>query len=185
MNLLYPLIIGIFLIMSCSKEINKPIALKNPYEMVEHGHKRVDNYYWMRLTDEQKSSKQPDKQTQDVLEYIKSENDYTNDKLSPTKDLQEKLFNEIVGRIKKDDETVPYLENGYYYYYRYEDGKEYAINCRKKGSLEAKEEIYLDENQLAKGYDYFNVGGLSISPNNVWLAYAVDTLSRRTYEIFF
>ena len=185
MNLLYPLIIGIFLMMSCSKEINKPIALKNPHEMVEHGHKRVDNYYWMRLTDEQKSSKQPDKQTQDVLEYIKSENDYTNDKLSPTKDLQEQLFNEIVGRIKKDDETVPYLENGYYYYYRYEDGKEYAINCRKKGSLEAKEEIYLDENKLAKGYDYFNVGGLSISPNNVWLAYAVDTLSRRTYEIFF
>ena len=88
-------------------------------------------------------------------------------------------------RIPKDDETVPFLENGYFYYSRYEEGKEYAIYCRKKGSLEAKEQIILDGNELSKGYDYFSVGSRSVSPNNEWLAYGLDTLSRRFYTIYF
>ena len=82
------------------------------------------------------------------------ENNYTQESLLHTKDLQENIFDEIVGRIKKDDETVPYLDNGYYYYSRYEEGKEYAIYCRKKGFLDAQEEILLDANEMAKGYDY-------------------------------
>ncbi len=171
--------------MSCSQDVEKPSANKKPHEMIIHDDTRVDDYYWMRLTDEQKTSKPYDSQTQNVLDYIEDENQYTQNKLAHTESFQEKVFNEIVGRIKKDDTTVPYLENGYYYYYRYEKGKEYALYCRKKSSLNAKEEVYLDENELAKGYDYFEVGGMAISPNNVWLAYGVDTLSRRFYEIYF
>ena len=99
--------------------------------------------------------------------------------------MQEDLYEEIVGRIKKDDSTVPYFENGYFYYSRYEKEKEYAIYCRKKGTLDSKEEIILDGNQLAKGYDYFSVGSRSISPDNTWLAYSIDTLSRRFYTVYF
>jgi oligopeptidase B len=178
-------IIGYILFMSCSQNIDKPKAEKKPFEITTHGDTRIDDYYWMRLTDDQKSKEDYDLQTKEVIDYINLENEYTNKNLSHTKFLQEKLFKEITGRIKKDDSTVPYFENGYYYYYRYEEDKEYAVYCRKKGSLDSVEEVYLDENELAEGYDYFAIGGMSISPNNVWLAYGVDTLSRRYYEIFF
>ena len=162
-----------------------PVANKIPYEMTEHGDTRIDNYYWMRLTDEQKSANKYDKQTQEVVDYIDAENSYTQSSLSHTKKLQNDLFEEIIGRIEKDDESVPYFDNGYYYYSRYESGKEYAIHCRKKDSLSGPEEIILDENILADGFDYFAVGGRRVSPDNKWLAYGVDTLSRRLYEIHF
>ncbi len=109
-----------------------PVANKIPYEMTEHGDTRIDNYYWMRLTDEQKSANKYDKQTQEVVDYIDAENSYTQSSLSHTKKLQNDLFEEIIGRIEKDDESVPYFDNGYYYYSKYESGKEYAIHCRKK-----------------------------------------------------
>ena len=179
------LIIGYILFMSCSQNNDKPKAEKKPFEITTHGDTRIDDYYWMRLTDDQKSKKEPDLQTKKVVDYINLENEYTNENLAHTKPLQEKLFKEITGRIKKDDSSVPYFENGYYYYYRYEKDKEYAVYCRKKGSLDGIEEVYLDENELASGHDYFAIGGMSISPNNAWLAYGVDTLSRRFYEIFF
>ena len=153
--------------------------------MTIHGDTRVDNYYWMRLSDEQKSAQTYDEHTQEVVDYINLENEYTQGSLSHTKKFQDHLFNEIIGRIKKDDETVPYLKNGYYYYSRYEEKKEYAIYCRKKGSLDAEEEVMLDGNELAEGYDYFAVGGMSVSPDNNWLAYGIDTLSRRFYTIYF
>jgi len=162
-----------------------PDATKKPYEMTEHGHTRVDNYYWMRLTDEQKSAEKFDSHAQEVVDYINSENDYTQSNLAHTKQFQKDLYHEIVGRIKKDDQSVPYLDNGYYYYTRYEKGKEYAIRCRKKGSLDGKEEILLDENVLAEGHDYFAIGGMSVSPDNQWLAYGVDTVSRRRYIVHF
>ena len=168
-----------------SKIKTPPDAIIKPHELTMHGDTRIDNYYWMRLTDEQKNAKDPDQQTQDVVEYIYQENQYTQSNLSHTRKLQNTIFDEMVSRIKKDDESVPYLKNGYYYYSRYEKDKEYRIHCRKKGSLDAKEEILLDENILAKGYDYFSIGGLSISPNNKWLAFGVDTVSRRVYEIRF
>ena len=171
--------------MSCSQNNDKPKAEKKPFEITTHGDTRIDDYYWMRLTDDQKSKEEPDLQTKKVVDYINLENKYTNENLAHTKPLQEKLFKEITGRIKKDDSSVPYFENGYYYYYRYEKDKEYAVYCRKKGSLDSVEEVYLDENELADGHDYFAIGGMSISPNNAWLAYGVDTLSRRFYEIFF
>jgi oligopeptidase B len=165
------------------KNINVPEAEEQPYKMTVHGDTRIDDYYWMRLSDEQKNAKKFDSQTKKVVDYIDSENKYTDASLSQTKKLQEDLFNEIIGRIEKNDESVPYFKNGYFYYSRYEPDKEYRIHCRKKGSLDSNEEIILDENILAEGYDYFAIGGRSISPDNKWLAYGVDTLSRRIYEI--
>ena len=162
-----------------------PDASKKPHKMTIHGDTRVDNYYWMRLTDKQKSTKQYDNQTKEVVDYIDSENKYTQNKLSHTTKFQNDLFDEIVGRIKKDDESVPYFDNGYYYYSRNEKDKEYAIYCRKKDSLNNPEEVLLDENELAEGHDYFGLGGMTISPDNKWIAFGVDTISRRIYEIHF
>ena len=170
---------------ACMQKSTIPKATKKPYEMTEHGNTRIDNYYWMRLTDDQKSAKKYDNQTTEVVEYIEDENSYLESNLSHTKNFQNDLFEEIVGRIEKDDESVPYFDNGYFYYSRYESGKEYAIHCRKKGSLDGQEEILLDENILAAGFDYFAIGGRRVSPDNKWLAYGVDTLSRRIYEIHF
>jgi len=170
----------------CMKETKTPPdVIMKPYEMTMHGDTRIDNYYWMRLTDEQKSAKNYDTQTQEVVDYITEENSYTQSSLSRTNKLQKTLYKEMISRIKKDDESIPYYKNGYYYYSRYEQNKEYRIHCRKKDSLEAKEEVILDENELAKGYDYFAVAGRNISPDNNWLAYGVDTLSRRIYEVHF
>ena len=170
---------------SCNKKIIPPDVEKTPYEMKIHGHNRVDDYYWMRLTDEQKSAKKSDAQTQKVVDYIDTETDYLNNSLKHTKPLQETLYNEMVGRIKKDDQSVPYFENEYYYYTRYEKKKEYPIHCRKHKDLDNNEEIILDVNILAEGYDYFAIGGMSVSPDNQWLSYGVDTLSRRFYKIYF
>ena len=168
---------------SCAKV--PPDVKKISHDMEAHGDKRIDNYYWMRLTDEQKSAKKYDDQTQDVVDYINEETDYLNNSLKHTKKLQNTLYDEMVGRIKKDDESVPYLDNEYYYYSRYEKKKEYPIYCRKHKSLNNDEEIILDVNILAEGYEYFAIGGMSVSPNNKWISYGVDTLSRRFYNIYF
>ena len=168
-----------------SKIKSPPNAITKPHELAMHGDTRIDNYYWMRLTDDQKNAKALDSQTKKVVDYISQENKYTQSSLSHTKKLQNTIFEEMVSRIKKDDESVPYLKNGYYYYSRFEKDLEYRIHCRKKGSLDAEEEIILDENTLAEGYDYFSIGGMSISPDNKWLAFGVDTVSRRVYEVRF
>ncbi len=167
------------------QKIKIPNASKKPHSMTIHGDTRVDNYYWMRLTDKQKSTKQYDDHTKEVVDYIDAENKYTENKLSHTTKFQNDLFDEIVGRIKKEDESVPYFDNGYYYYSRNEKNKEYAIYCRKKDSLNNPEEVLLDENELAEGYDYYGLGGMTISPDNQWIAFGVDTVSRRIYEIYF
>lgn len=145
---------------------------------------RTDNYYWMKLTDEQKNAEQKDEQTQKVLTYLTAENDYLKAKLAHTEALQEKIYNEIVGRIKQTDESVPYKDNGYWYYNRYEEGKEYPIYCRKKGTLDAAEEILLNVNELAAGHSYYSITGLSVSEDNNLLAYAEDSVSRRRYTIY-
>jgi len=172
---------------SCSSEksveVKPPVAEKIPKELVAHNDTRIDDYFWMRLSDEQKNAEIPDEQTQKVLDYLNAENEYKEKMLEHTVQLQDDLFDEIVGRIKQDDESVPYKENGYFYYTRYEEGKEYPIYCRKKESLEADEEILLNVNILAEGYDYYQIGGMSISEDNKILAYGVDTVSRRSYTI--
>jgi len=168
-------------------DMKPPIADKKPHRTLVHGQDRVDNYHWIRLTDKQKLAKNnegwPDKQTMEVVSYINKENDYTRNKLKHTEKLQKKLYNEIVSRIKKDDTSIPYFDNGYWYYTKYEKGYEYPIYCRKKESLGNEEEILMDVNQWAKGHDYFSLRNLSVSPNNKLLAFSVDTLSRRIYTI--
>ena len=181
-NLFLPLTI---LLSACMQNSTPPNATKKALKMTIHGDTRIDDYYWMRLTDEQKSSKEKDSHTQEVLDYINAENAYTEKGMKHTEKFQNDLFDEIVGRIKKDDESLPYLDNGYFYYTRYEKGKEYAIHCRKKESLDGEEKILLDENVLAKGHDYFAVGGMNVSPDNQWISYGVDLVSRRIYTIYF
>jgi oligopeptidase B len=171
--------------MSRNQNPKPPIAKKIPLKMTTHNDTRVDDYFWMRLSDEQKNAETPDAQTQDTLDYLNAENDYTKQVLAHTEDFQKKLFDEIVGRIKQDDESVPYADNGYFYLTRFEEGKEHPIYARKKGNLEATEEIMLDENELAKPFDYYKIAGKSVSPSNQIVAFGEDTVSRRIYTIRF
>ena len=167
------------------KRVTPPIATKKPKELTIHNHTRVDDYFWMRLSDEQKNAESPDEHTQEVLDYLNAENEYTKTELKHTEGFQEQLYEEIVGRIKKQDESVPYKSNGYWYYSRYNEGQEYTIYCRKKETLEADEEIMIDANELAEGHEYFQLGGMSVSKDNKMLAYGVDTVSRRQYTVYF
>ena len=147
-----------------------PVAEKVKAEFREFGNVRVDNYYWLRERENPK-----------VLEYLKAENEYLKAVLRPTEALQEKLYREIIGRIKPTDLSVPYRDNGYYYYSRYEQGQDYPVYCRKKGTLEAPEEVLLDGSAMSQGQPFFSLLGLEVSPDNSLLAYAVDTVSRRLY----
>ena len=165
--------------------IKPPVAKKEPRELTIHDHTRIDDYFWMRLSDEQKNAENPDQQTQEVVDYLNAENAYTKKILKHTEGLQHKLYDEIVGRIKKQDESVPYRFNGYWYYTRYKQGQEYTIYCRKKGTMEADEEVMLDANKLAEGHEYFQLSEMSVSKDNKILAYGVDTVSRRQYKVYF
>jgi len=167
------------------KELIAPVAKKIPEKLSIHGDERVDDYFWMRLSDAQKDAETPDAQTQDVLDYLNVENDYKTAVLKETEKFQEDLFAEMKGRIKEQDESVPYKFNGYQYYVRTEEGAEYALYCRKKGDSNGKEEIMLNGPELAKGHDYFSIAGRSVSSNNEILAYGQDTVSRRIYTVLF
>jgi oligopeptidase B len=145
-----------------------------PKQLTLHGQTRIDNYYWLN-----------ERANPKVLEYLKAENAYAEAVMKPTEALQEKLYREIVGRIKQTDLSVPYRSEGYYYYTRFEEGKDYPVYCRKKGSLEAPEEVVLNVNEMAKGYGYYSVGGFSVSSNNNLVAFGVDTVSRRKYTLHF
>ena len=161
-----------------------PVALKQDSVLSIHGDTRVDPYFWMRLTDEQKQAANPDAQTQRVIQYLEDENAYTQAAMNDTEALQQQLYEEMVGRISPTDESVPYFKNGYWYYTRYEEGQEYPIYARKK-ALDAEEEIILNVNERAEGYRYYDAEGLAVSPDNTLLAFAEDTLSRRVYTIRF
>lgn len=184
----------LFIVVACqSKEekpetkefIAAPVAKKIPKELTIHDDTRIDNYFWMRLSDEQKNAISPDSQTQDVLDYLNAENDYLEASMSHTENLQDKLYNEIVGRIKKDDQSVPVTDNGYSYYTRFVEGDEYALYCRKKLEDNADEEILLNGPEMAKGFSYYGIGGQDVSPDNKLLAFGIDTISRRQYTIYF
>jgi oligopeptidase B len=151
-----------------------PLAKIETKEMTIHGDTRKDNYYWLNQ-----------RENLEVIAYLEAENAYTKSMMSHTDAFREKLFNEIVGRIKQTDISVPYLENGYYYYTRFEEGKEYPVYCRKKGDLEAAEEIMLNVNQMAEGFAFYDIGSFQVSEDNRLLAYSVDTVSRRIYTIYF
>ena len=168
--------------------LTPPMAKKIPFEMTEHGDTRVDNYYWMRLSDEQKNAPDSsrDQQTQDVLDYLNAENAYTKSMLAHTDAFQAKLFEEMKGRIKETDQSVPVKDNGYWYYTRYEAGKDYAFNCRKKDSMETgTEEVLVNGPALAQGHDYWALGGIDVSEDNTIVVYSEDVVSRRIYTASF
>ena len=158
-----------------------PVAEKQPLKLEKHNDVRVDNYFWMRLSDEQKLAEIKDEQTKKVVDYLESENEYYDKVTGYTKDFQANLFKEMKGRIKEDDSSVPYKSNGYFYITRFEIGNQYPIYSRKKETLNADEEILFNVNEYAKGFEYFQLGGLNISPNNKLAVFATDTVSRRQY----
>jgi oligopeptidase B len=151
-----------------------PVARIAPVELEKHGDIRTDNYFWLRA-----------RTSPEVIEYLEAENAYTDSMMAPTLGLQDLLFEEIKARIKQTDESVPYKMDDYYYYNRYEEGKEYAIYCRKPGSLDAPEEVILDVNELAEGHEFFSVRRFLISHEQDIMAYAADTVGRRKYTIYF
>lgn len=153
-------------------KVTPPVAEKVPFELEKHGDVRVDNYYWLN-----------NREDQNVIDYLNAENAYYEEMTAHTKAFQEDLFQEMKSRIKEDDESVPYFKNGYYYITRFEKGKDYPIYSRKKGSLDAPEEILFDCNEMAEGHSYFNLGGLNVSPDNNLVAFGVDYVSRRQYTI--
>ena len=155
------------------KNMTPPVAAKNPKSLVIHNDERIDNYYWLN-----------NREDKNVIQYLEEENAYTKGMMKHTEKFQKDLFKEMVGRIKQTDLSVPYKMRDYWYYNRFEEGKEYPIYCRKKGSLDAKEEIMLDVNSMAKGSSYYDVAGLSVSPDNTLLAYGVDNVSRRKYTLY-
>jgi oligopeptidase B len=155
-------------------ELKIPIAKKIPKELKIHDDLRIDNYYWLN-----------EKENPEVIEYLNAENEYYETLTSHTNKFQEDLFEEMKSRIKEDDASVPYKKNGYFYISRYETGKQYPIHTRKKGTLESDEEIIFNVNELAKEHEYYSLTGLNVSQNNKLVAFAVDTVSRRQYNLQF
>ncbi|WP_223154812.1 S9 family peptidase [Aestuariibaculum sediminum] len=152
--------------------ITPPKATIKPKQLVKHGDVRVDNYYWLN-----------ERENPEVLAYLNAENEYTKAIMAHTEEFQQELFEEMKGRIKEDDTTVPYKLNGYWYITRYEKGKDYPVYARKKDTLDAVEEILFDCNEMAKGHSFFNLGSISISPDNSMASFSIDTVGRRQYTI--
>ncbi|MFN7222272.1 MAG: oligopeptidase B, partial [Burkholderiales bacterium] len=151
-----------------------PAAKKIPRVFENFGDRRVDDYFWLR-----------EKENPDVLAYLKAENAYTESVIGHLKPFQEQLYKEMLSRIKETDDSVPYQMRGYWYVTRTEMGKQYSIYTRRKGSLEAKDEVILDGNELAKDKDYMGIGTMAISTDNKWLAYSVDFTGFRQYTLHF
>jgi oligopeptidase B len=156
------------------KEMKPPIARVSPVKLEKHGDVRVDEYYWMRERDDP-----------EVVKYLNAENAYTDAMMRHTEALQETLFGEFKARIKQTDVTVPYKQDNYFYYSRTEEGREYPIYCRKKGSLAAPEEVMIDGNQLAEGHAFCGIGQRAVSSGQDILAFSVDYAGRRFYTIRF
>jgi oligopeptidase B len=178
------LLVSILFFTSCmNKEKSKPtlsapVAEKKAHWRTVHGDSVLDNYYWMY----DYFGKGPD--STKVVDYLKAENSYLDTIMSGTEKFQADLFTEMKTRIKEKDESVPVFDNGYYYYTRTEAGKEYFKYCRKKGNLDAKEELLLDVDKMAEGHAYYAASGFSISEDNKLLAFGVDEVSRRQYTIY-
>jgi len=151
-----------------------PVAAKKPHSVASPNGSREDEYYWLR---------DDKRENPEMLAYVKAENEYADAKLAHIKPLETKVYNEIVGRLQQDDSTVPYPMNGYWYYRRFETGKEYPVYARRKGSTDAPEEILLNGNEMSKGHDFFEIGDIAVSPDSRMLAWAEDTVGRRQYVI--
>lgn len=159
--------------------VNAPVAIEKPRTFVQHGDTIIDEYYWMN----DYFKKGPDSSA--VVAYLKQENAYLDTMMAGTRTFQENLFKEMRGRIQEKDESEPVIENGYSYYTKTEEGKQYYKYYRKALTPGAKEELLLDVDKMAEGKGYYSVSGLAVSPDNEWLAYGVDELSRRQYTLYF
>ncbi|MFD2939028.1 S9 family peptidase [Flavobacterium notoginsengisoli] len=157
---------------SMQNDISAPKAKIIPKTLKKHKESRIDNYFWLN-----------DRENSEVIDYLNQENTYYEGMTSHTKVLKDNLFEEMKGRIKEDDSSVPYFYNGYFYITRFETGQDYPIFARKKGSLSAVEEILFNCNEMAKGHAYFKLGGLSISPDNKFASFGIDIVGRRIYTI--
>lgn len=157
--------------------VSVPLAAKKDTMFIAHGDARIDEYYW--LNDYFKQGPDSSK----VVDYLKAENAYLDTMMSGTRGFRDSLVKEMRARIKEKDESVPEFNNGYYYYTRLEEGKDYYKYCRRKGSLDAAEEVLLDVDAMAKGYQYYSLSGFFVSPDSKLLAYGVDDVSRRQYTI--
>ncbi len=155
------------------RQTEAPVAERIEKQLIMHGDTRIDFYYWMN-----------DRENPNVIAYLEAENEYLRYRMRHTEDLQESLFQEMLGRIKQDDSSAPYFDNGYYYYTRFEEGGEYPIYCRRKGSMEAPEEILLNVPEMAQSYSYYRIRSFSVSPDNKRIAYTADTLGRRQHTIY-
>jgi oligopeptidase B len=155
-------------------KLSPPIAEKRPHTLSIHNDERIDPYYWMR-----------DRSDPKTIAYLEAENAYTEAVVKHTEGLQKALYDEMLGRIKETDLSVPYRKDDYYYYSRTEEGKAYPIYCRKKGSLDAPEDVLLDQNVLADGHDFFSLGVIQVSPDHQLLAYSVDTAGNELYTLYF
>jgi len=149
-----------------------PVAKKLPKTTEVNGRQLVDNYFWLR-----------EKTNPEVREYLEAENAYTSAVMKPTEAFQKRLYDEMLGRIKETDVDVPYKEGDYFYYSRTEAGKQYAIRCRKKGSLDAPEEVVLDVNEMAKGQVFMALGAYRVSSDGDLLAYSTDNTGFRQYVL--
>lgn len=179
MKRFFLLLLPLFVLASCRGpqtwgEAQAPIAEPKEEMLIMHGDTRIDFYYWLR-----------ERENPGVIAYLEAENAYLDSVMGFTNELQETLFGEMKGRIKEEDQSAPYLSNGFYYYTRFEAGHEYPIYCRRKDNMEAPEEILLNVNDLAEGYPYFNVGDYDVSLDNRQLAFSIDTVGRRQYTILF
>lgn len=166
------------ILVSCTQSntniMKQPEAKKVAKQLIIHGHSRIDNYYWLN-----------DSENTEVIDYLNDENAYTKHVMKNTEALQDKIYNEIVGRIKQTDVSVPYDYNGYSYFTKFEKGKEYPNYCRKKLTADSEEMTFLNGNKLAIGHSYFHIGDWEFSTDNSLLAYSLDTVSRRKYDIYF
>lgn len=176
------LFVSTMFVISCNNEIKPPlknsiippVADKIPVSFKKFNDIRIDDYYWLK-----------ERENPEVIDYLERENDYYEKMTSHTLDLQNKLFKEIKDKIKEDDESVPYFLNGYWYKTKYKEGLDYPVYTRFKDSLNNKEEILFDCNELAKKHDYFNLSNFQISPDNKIVAFSTDVVSRRLYSVQF
>jgi len=165
---------AVSVLVSCSQrvDVDPPVAKIVPHVDTMFGEEVVDNYFWLRERD-----------NPEVIDYLKAENAFTDSVTQHTKDFQDKLYQEMLDRIKETDLSVPVKRDNYYYYNRTEEGKQYSIYCRKKGNLDADEEILLDVNKLAEGKDFMRLGVFAVSPDHKMLAYATDDKGNERYDL--
>jgi len=149
-----------------------PVAKQIPKELIAQNDVRVDNYFWLN-----------DRENHEVIDYLEQENAYCESKMKHTEQFQKDLFEEMKSRIKEDDQSVPYKYNGYWYIVKFETGKDYPIYFRRKEAIDAPDELLFDCNKMAEGQSYFKLTGISISPDNSKVAFALDTVGRRQYTI--